>query len=159
MLDSKTLSKALTGFIGSESKTANAMTLMDEVPVESVNLQEIIGDPDTNPLSWSAQTTPSTGETLQNDPRSPLNGDEAFFSGLFDGARFCDRRGEWWDIISYEFEGGVHIRNALYSRIQAIVSIQDIRRSIHSWIQPFQQRVPPLAAGVDYGVLDTRVVE
>jgi hypothetical protein len=159
MLDSKTLSKSLASFVGIRDKQANAMTMLDELPVDSVNLQEIVGDPDTQPLSWSAQTHPSTGETLKKDPRSPLDGDSAFFSGLFDGSRFQDLRGEWWDIISYEFEGSVHIRNVFYPRIQAVVSIQDVRRSIHSWIQPFQQRILPLAEGVDYGVLDTRVVE
>lgn len=150
------LSKSLTGLV---TKEANAFTSLEEQPGINAKLQEIVGDPDTEPLSWSAQFKPSTGDTLQYDPNSPLEGDEIFFSGLFDGARFSDKNGDWWDILSYEFEGAVMIQKVWYPRIQGPVSVQAVRASIHSWIEPFLQRVPPPPAGVDYGVLETRVVK
>lgn len=159
MPDMKNLSRALAGFIGAEPKQANAFTSMDEIPVDSASLQEIIGDPDTHPISWSTQTKPSEGGALQYDPNSPLEGDEIFFSGLFDGAQFQDKNGDWWAILDYQFEGQVQIQNVWRPRTVAVVSIQDIRRSIHAWINPFYQRVPPPPAGVDYGVVETRSVQ
>lgn len=160
MLDSKTLSNSLVAFVGiGEPKQASALTKLDEMPVDSAKLQEIIGDPDTQPISWSAQTKPSAGATLLPNPLSPVEGDEVFFSGLFDGARYQANDGSWWDIVNYDWEGAVTVQNVWYPRIQSVVSIQDVRRSIHSWIEPFLQRVPPLPAGVDYGVVETRVIK
>lgn len=160
MLDAKTLSISLTSFVGiGESKQANAFTKVDDIPVDNAKLQEIIGDPDTYPISWSTQFKPADGTTLQANPLSPLQGDEVFFSGLFDGARFQANDGSWWDVENYDWEGAVTIRNVWYPRIEAVVSIQDVRRSIHSWIEPFLQRVPPMPAGVDYGVVETRQVK
>lgn len=159
-MDSKTLSNSLASFVGiAEPKKANAFTQVTEAPVDNIKLQKIVGDPDTHRLSWSAQFKPSTGGTIQPNPLSPLEGDEIFFSGLFDGARFQAHDGSWWDVENYDFEGAVTIRNVWYPRIEAIVSIQDVRRSIHSWIEPFLQRVPPPPAGVDYGVVETRIIQ
>lgn len=157
MFDSKTLTRSLLGFVGvAEPKQANAFTTVDEVPVDNAKLQEIVGDPDTHRLSWSTQTKPSTGDTLQFNPNSPLQGDDVFFSGLFDGARFQDKDGEWWDVENYDWEGAITIRNVWRPRTEAIISIQVLRNCIHSWIEPFLQRVPPPPAGVDYGVVQTR---
>jgi hypothetical protein len=152
----KNLSNSLTGLV---AKEANAFTSIEEQPLDSLKLQEIIGDPDTQPLSWNSQSKPSTGDTLVRDPNSPIEGDDIFFNGLFEGARFADKNGDWWDILSYDWEGAVTIQNVWRPRIVAVVSIQDIRRSIHSWTEPILQRVPPLAAGVDYGIVETREVK
>jgi len=159
MLDAATLTQSLTAFCNiGESKVANAFT-KPEQPTDNANLQAIIGDPNTFPLSWSAQFKPTDGERLSANPRSPLEGDEIFFSGMFDGARFMDLTGQYWDIANYQFEGGITIINVWYPRIVAVVSLQDIRRSIHSWVEPFLQRVPPAAEGIDYGILRTKESE
>jgi hypothetical protein len=159
MIDSKKLASSLLAAAGvSADKRANAFTSPEDQPVNNVKLQEIVGDPDTYPLSWSNQNTPATGNTPTANPLSPVQGDEAFFAGLFDGARFQANDGSWWDIESYDFEGQVTIRNVWYPRTEAVVSVQDVRRSIHSWIEPFLQRVPPLPIGVDYGAIEVKQV-
>jgi hypothetical protein len=159
MVDFKKLARSLVAAAGvSADKRANAFTSQEDQPVDNVKLQEIVGDPDTFPLSWSAQFTPSAGSVQMANPLSPVGGDEAFLSGLFDGARMQAMDGSWWDIESYDFEGSVTIRNVWYPRISAVVSIQNLRASIHSWIEPFLQRVPPLPVGANYGVLDTHEV-
>lgn len=159
MLNAKTLANSLTATLGTKGKKANAYTDPTDVPVASVDLQSIIGDPDTDPLSFSVQTHPSTGETLLNNPLSPVEGDEAFFSGLMDGSRFQANDGSWWDIVEYNWEGAVMIQDAWHPRTRVVVSIQDVRRAIHSWISPFQQRVPPPPPGVTYSVVETRQVK
>ena len=159
MLDAQTLTQSLTAMVNiGESKKANAFTHAEQ-PTDNANLQKIIGDPNTFPLSWQTQFKPANGDGLTLNPLSPLEGDEIFFSGMFDGARFQANDGSWWDIANYQFEGGITIINVWYPRIVAIVSLQDIRRSIHSWIEPFLQRVPPVADGVDYGVLRVKNVD
>ena len=155
MIDSVTLTKSL---IASMEKKGNAFT-MAEQPTDNANLQAIIGDPNTFPLSWSAQFLPTDGLPLTANPLSPVEGDEIFFSGMFDGARMQAMDGSWWDIVEYNFEGSIKIQNVFYPRIIAVVSLQDIRRSIHSWIEPFLQRVPPAADGIDYGILRTKESE
>lgn len=159
MFDPKTLARSLSITAGvAANKRANAFTRQDEQPVDNVKLQEIIGNPNTYPLSWMAQNHPASGDLSIANPLSPVGGDEAFFAGLLDGARMLANDGSWWDIEEYHGEGGIHIRNVWYPRIQSVVSIQELRRSIHSWIEPFLQRVPPMPVGADYGVLDTRSV-
>jgi hypothetical protein len=161
MLKSSTLIKSLTAFVPvgeSESKTANAFTNVD-APVDNQTLQEIVGDPDTQPLSWSAQTVRAEGDSLKADDGDPLGGDEVFFSGLFDGARFMAKNGTYWDVESYDWEGVVTIRNVWYPRIQAVISIQKLRDTIHSWTEPFLQRIPPPPPGADYGTIMTKTVK
>ncbi len=161
MPKTKNLFQALAGVVASAPATpapkqANAFTVQDEVPVVNLALQAVVGDADTEPLSWMAQTKPSSGGSLPYDANSPLGGDEVFFAYLFDGARFADKNGDWWDIVNYDFEGAVTIQKVWYPAIQGIVSIQDIRRSIHAWIAPVYQRIPDAPQGVDYGVVVTR---
>lgn len=161
MVDTKTLANSLTAMVGlAEPRVASAFTSMEEHPVDNVDLQEIVGDPDTEPLSWNSQFKPSTGEQPSYNPDSPLQGDDVFWNGLFSGARFQAKDGTWWDIENYDFdEASVVIRNVWYPRVEAVVSVQDIRRSIHSWTEPILQRVPPPPPGIDYGVVQTRVVK
>ena len=160
-MNAQLLAATLADFAGisATSKKANAFTMNVEVTSDNEALQSLVGDPDTHPLSWSSQHQPSTGVNQIPNPLSPLEGDQVFFSGLFDGARFQAHDGSWWNILSYDFEGGVTIENVWYPRQVAVVSIQDIRRSIHSWIEPFLQRVPPMPEGVDYGIVEVRDVD
>jgi len=39
------------------------------------------------------------------------------------------------------------------------VSIGDIQRSIHQWIEPITQTVPPPPPGVDYSALPVKVMD
>jgi hypothetical protein len=156
MFESKALARSLTLAAGvAADKRANALNHQDDEPVDNVALQEIIGDPDTYPLSWSTQFRPSEGVPSAN-PLAPGGGDEVFFSGLFDGARLQANDQSWWDVEEYNFEGAVTIRNVWYPRTIKVISIQELRACIHSWIEPFLQRVPPPPPGAEYGVLEVR---
>jgi len=155
-MDSKTLTRSLVAAAG--CRTANALNA-DESRIDNATLQEIIGDANTLPLSWSSQFGPSDGGGMKKDMNSPVQGDEIFWSGLMDGARFSDKNGAWWDIVSAPFEGAIVIQNVWYPRIKLFTDLQSLRTSIHSWLEPFLQRVPPPAPDLDYATILTRVVK
>ena len=137
MPDLKSLTSSLAALVNvGVRKHANAFTMQDDQPVASAKLQEIVGDPDTFPISWSSQSKPAGENAIDKDQNSPLGGDEIFFSGLMDGSRFMDKNGDYWDIVDYQWEGMCLIQNVWRPRTQVPVSIQDIRRSIHSFKRP-----------------------
>jgi hypothetical protein len=157
MIDTKTLVSALAATVGVEPKTANVFT-QDHHMTPTQALQGIVGT-DEDPVSTFAQLSPETGHDPKASPLGPLQGDEAFFAYCLPGAIFQDKQGQTWQIEEYDFEGKVRISNIWYPRLQAVVNIQDVRNSIYAWTDPVQQVVPPPPAGVDYGVVDVRVVK
>jgi hypothetical protein len=140
-----------------EVKTARLVKVEDTN--SNAKLQRMVGDPDDVAISPFSQTKPNPGNMLLPNPLSPVAGDEIFYSYLIPGARFQAQDGSWWDIESYDWEGAISIVNAWYPRIRAVVSIQAIRRSIHSYIEPITVIVPPPPVGADYGVIETRQVK
>jgi hypothetical protein len=159
MIDSMTLASSLAAAAGMGSKTASIYAPVLEKPPVDAKLQAIIGDPGEQ-QSIFAQTSPDVGNHLLPNPFSPFQGDEVFFTYLIPGARFASHDGQWFEIDAYSFgEGSVSIHNVWYPRMSGIVSVQDIRKSIAQWIHPVQQTVPPIPIDVDYGVIETRIVE
>jgi hypothetical protein len=110
-----------------------------------------VESPTNEATSWSSQTSPQVSSQTF-DPKSPLGGDNIFYSFLIPGAVFQDKNGDQWEILSYEWNGRVEIENRWYpSQSNANVPVADIRRSIHSWVEPVQIKVPPPVPGVIYG--------
>lgn len=149
-----TLASELADFAG--VKQARLLQVEDNATTPA--LQRIVGDPDDQPLSAFSQFKPTPNGAQLPNPLSPIQGDDIFFSYLIAGARFQAHDGSWWEILNYDWVGQVEIENVWYPRIHAQVSVYDIRRSIHSWIEPVQILVPPPPAGVDYDAQPVRVV-
>jgi hypothetical protein len=153
---------ALLEFAGIKAETpkqASNPRLQQDIPNIDPKLQALVGDPNRGGISMFSQTSPEVGEGLLANPLSPTEGDDIFFTGLMPGSRFQSRDGQWWDILEYEWEGKVLIQNTWRPMLQAAVSVQDVRRSIYCWLEPFTQVVPDPPAGVDYGVIETRSVK
>jgi hypothetical protein len=139
-------------------KEANYLT-QAQLPGANQKLQDIVGLPN-DARSTFAQTNPQVGNHLLANPFAPFEGDEIFITGLQPGAKFQAHDGSQWFIEEYEWEGKVGISNAWYpDKVRGYVSVQDIRRSIHSWMEPITQIVPPIPVGVDYGVVLTKPVK
>jgi hypothetical protein len=90
---------------------------------------------------------------------SPIEGDEIFFAYLMPWATFQANDGSEWNILEYSSPNQIEIENRWYPRIHAYVSIGDIRRSIHQWIEPVTQTVPPPPPGVDYSALPVKIMD
>jgi hypothetical protein len=124
-------------------------------------LQRLVGDPDDQVKTPFTQFKPTPGTMQMPNPLSPVSGDETFFAYLIAGARFQAHDGSWWEIIDYNFQNySVEIENVWYPRIHAVVSVWDIRRSIHSYIEPVQVLIPPPPPGnEDYDVQRVKIVK
>ncbi len=158
MLDSKTLANSLSRFAGIGGRTtASALTPPTDQPLTSEKLQLIVGDPGQQ-RSTFYQVTPGEGGQLLANPLTPLQGDEIFYMGLQPGSRFSAHDGSWWEITEYDWGDQVTVVNVWYPRVFGVCSVADIRKAIYAWIEPFQQVVPAVPIGVDYGVLETRAV-
>ena len=139
-------------------KTARILCEEDHVNADST-LQIMVGDPNDSRTSTFVQFKPNPGSMQLPNPLSPIEGDEIFFAYLIPGAIFQAHDGtEWW-IDSYTAPDEISISNRWYPRINAFVSINDIRRSIHQWVEPITQTVPPPPPGVDYSALPVRIVD
>jgi hypothetical protein len=139
-------------------KTARILCEEDHVNADST-LQIMVGDPNDSRTSTFVQFKPNPGSMQLPNPLSPIEGDEIFFAYLIPGAIFQAHDGtEWW-IDSYTAPDEISISNRWYPRINAFVSIDDIRRSIHQWVEPITQTVPPPPPGVDYSALPVRIVD
>lgn len=116
-------------------------------------LSEMIGvsadSPTNSMLSWDAQTSPESS-VREPDALSPIGGDEVFFTYLIPGATFRAHDGSEWNVLFYHGTGHVEIENRWLPRQFAQVSVADIRRSIHSWIEPVLVRVPDPIKGLKY---------
>lgn len=131
----------------------------EDIPNSNPELQRMVGDPDDVRVSTFAQTKPNPGSLQLPNPLSPIEGDEVFFAYMIPGAVFQSHDGSQWNILDYPWQGMVHIENRWYPRINAQVSVYDVRRSIDQWVEPIQQTVPPPPPGVDYGTLKVRIVD
>lgn len=139
-------------------KTARVLCEDEHVNADP-NLQTMVGDPDDVRTSTFVQFKPNPGTMQMPNPLSPVEGDEIFFAYMIPGAVFQAHDGtEWW-IESYGSSDQIEITNRWYPRVNAVVSINDIRRSIHQWIEPITQTVPPPPPGVDYGALPVKIVD
>lgn len=148
--DSKTLAAGL----------AKSACVLPDVPTEiNPELQRMVGDPDDTRSTPFAQFKPNPGSLQLPNPLSPIEGDEAFFAYCWPGAVFQSHDGQQWWIEDMDFDGQALITNRWYPRIQARVSLYDIRRSIHSWVEPVQVNVPPPPPGVRYDAQPVRIVE
>jgi hypothetical protein len=134
---------------GGKGKTAAILTT-DDHPSTNMELQLIVGDPDDTAISTFAQFRPNPHSEQIPNPLSPIQGDEVFFMYLYPGAVFQAHDGSQWFIEDYSYSGAVDITNRWYPRMNAIVSVYDVRRSIAAWIEPVQQTVPPMPLGVNY---------
>jgi hypothetical protein len=152
------LTASLMAFAGFKPADKTAR-LKEDHPEVDLALQRIVGDPSLGSRSLLGQSSPATGDSRIPNPLSPIEGDDIFFTGLIPGARFQSHDGQWWDILEYDWEGKVTIQNCMYPRRGGIVSIQSVRQSIYSWLEPISQVVPPPPPGVDYGTLEVRIVE
>ena len=139
-------------------KTAGVLCEGDH-PASDPELQAMVGDPDDVRTSTFAQFKPNPGNLQLPNPLSPLEGDETFFAYMLPGAVFQAHDGSEWNILFYEGADSVQIENRWYPRISWFVSIGDIRRSIHQWIEPVTQTVPPPPPGVDYSALPVKVMD
>jgi hypothetical protein len=115
-------------------------------------LQAMVGDPDSFSTSTFTQFEPEGNRPIPN-PLSTLQGDEVFFCYLIPGAKFQSHDGSQWIIEEYPWQGVIHIANVWYPRINAHVSVADVRRSIEQWIEPITQFVPPAPPGLDYSLV------
>jgi hypothetical protein len=129
----------------------------EDIPNSNPELQRMVGDPDDTRTSPFAQFGPNPGTLQLPNPLSPVEGDEMFFAYMIPGAKFQAHDGSQWNILDYPWMGMVHIENVWYPRINAQVSVYDIRRSIDQWVEPVQVSVPAPPPGVDYGTLKVRI--
>jgi broad specificity phosphatase PhoE len=128
-------------------------------PNDDQELQAIVGDPLDTRTSTFAQFKPNPGTLQMPNPLSPIEGDEIFFAYMIPGAVFQAHDGSEWNILFYDNADSIQIENRWYPRITWYVSIGDIRRSIHQWIEPVTQTVPPPPPGVDYSSLPVKIMD
>jgi hypothetical protein len=142
----------------SNPKTASLL-IPDDHPSDNTKLQRIMGDPLDQPISAFAQYEPNPGSNQIANPLSPIQGDAAFFAYMIPGAVFQSHDGHQWEIESYD-QGSynVELYDRWYPRVRANVSLDAVRRSIHSWVEPIQQVVPPPPKGVSYTGQPVRIV-
>jgi hypothetical protein len=156
------LANMLASFAGvaeeGTTKTAAILTT-DDHPSTNMELQVIVGDPDDVAISTFAQFRPNPHDEQIPNPLSPIQGDEIFFMYMDPGAVFQSHDGQQWIIEEYDWDGRVELTNRWYPRMNAQVSVNDVRRSIAAWIEPIQQTVPPPPPGVDYGAQLVKVVK
>jgi hypothetical protein len=145
-------------FVDDLVKTARVLCEDEEVNSDST-LQSMVGDPADARTSTFVQIKPNPGTMQLSNPMSPVEGDEIFFAYMIPGAIFQAHDGSEWWILTYTAPDEIQIENRWYPRLNAIVSINDIRRSIHQWIEPVTQTVPPPPPGVDYGALPVKIVD
>jgi len=139
-------------------KQARILCEDEEVNSDSA-LQGIVGDPNDARTSTFVQFKPNPGTMQSPSPLSPIEGDEIFFAYMIPGAVFQDHAGSEWNILSYSSNDDIEIENRWYPRSTPHVSLWDIRRSIHQWIEPITQTVPPPPPGVDYSAQLVRMVD
>jgi len=142
-------------------KTADGSMLSreDTLPSENMKLQRTIGDPLDQPISTFSQFYPNVGSMQMPNPLSPIEGDSGFFTYMIPGAVFQSHDGQQWVVDNYNAGAyGVELYNRWYPRLRAFVNLDDVRRSIHSWVEPVQIVVPPPPPGVSYVGQPVRVV-
>ncbi len=137
----------------------SAGVLCDDHQEINPELQRMVGDPDDVAVGVFSQMKPNPGTLQLPNPLSPIEGDEIFFTYLWPGAVFQSHDGQQWQIEAYDWTGQIEITNRWYPRMHAQVSVYDVRRSIHSWVEPIQQLVPPAPPGVRYDAQPVRVVD
>ena len=137
----------------------SASVLCDDHQEINPELQRLVGDPDDVAVGVFSQMKPNPGTMQLPNPLSPIEGDEIFFTYLWPGAVFQSHDGQQWQIEAYDWTGQIEITNRWYPRQHAQVSVYDVRRSIHSWVEPIQQLVPPPPPGVRYDAQPVKIVE
>lgn len=137
-------------FFTQRAKTGSLLSKEDH-PVPSTTLQQLVGDPNDQATSSFAQYKTSPGDLAMANPLSPIQGDEVFFTFMQPGSIFQSKDGHTWQIREYDWDGRVEIQDVWYPQTIAQVTVNDVRRSIHSWVEPITQVVPDPPAGVDYG--------
>lgn len=143
------------------TKMAGLLTdlLVEDKPETNDKLQDTAGSYQDQATSTFTQFKPDSLNGTKANPMSPVEGDEIFFTYMIPGAIFQANDGSLWNILDYEWDGRVEIENVWYPREHAQVSLDDIRRSIHAWVVPVQQTVPPPPEGVTYGAQTVKVVK
>jgi hypothetical protein len=138
----------------------SASILSDDEEVNSdAALQALVGDPDDARTSTFAQHSPNPGTMQLPNPGSPIEGDDIFFTYMIPGSRFQDHNGREWMIQNYTGPDNVEIYDVWYPKTAPIVSLNDVRRSIHQWTSPITQTVPPPPPGVDYGSQPVKIMD
>jgi hypothetical protein len=150
--------KKTSALVDSLAKVARILG-EDEQPNSDVTLQTMVGDPNDTRISTFTQFQPNPGTMQLPNPLSPIEGDEIFFAYLIPGAIFGAHDGSEWWIESYSSNDDIEIENRWYPRLRGHVSLWDIRRSIHEWIEPITQTIPPPPPGVDYSAQLVRMVD
>jgi hypothetical protein len=139
-------------------KTARVLCEDEQVNTDS-ELQSIVGDPNDARVSTFVQFKPNPGSIQLPNPLSVFEGDDVFFGYMIPGATFQAHDGSEWNILGYGSNDDIEIENRWYPRLTGHASLWDIRRSIHQWIEPIQQIVPPPPPGVDYSSQLVRVAD
>jgi hypothetical protein len=152
------MSKFDASMIDTLAKSARILC-EDEQPNSDSSLQALVGDPNDARSSTFVQFKPNPGTLQLPNPLSPVEGDEIFFSFMQPGSRFQAHDGTEWLIQNYVSPDEIEIYNIWYPSLQAIVSLYDIRRSIHQWTNPITQIVPPPPPGVDYAAQPVKIVD
>jgi hypothetical protein len=140
------------------AKTARILC-EDEQVNSDTTLQAMVGDPADTRVSTFVQFQPNPGSMQLPNPLSPVEGDEIFFTYMIPGAAFQSHDGQEWTILFYGSNDDIEIENRWYPRNSPHVSLWDIRRSIHQWIEPVTQVVPPPPPGVDYSAQLVRMAD
>jgi hypothetical protein len=155
------LNSPLEGKSARFTKTADGSMLKhDDHPSANTKLQQIMGDPLDQPISAFAQFSANPGTMQLPNPLSPIEGDVCFFTYMIPGAVFQSHDGQQWVIDDYNAAAyGVELYNRWYPRLRAFVNLDDVRRSIHSWVEPVQTVVPPPPPGVNYIGQPVRIVD
>ena len=109
------------------------------LPVASLIAALVPAAPVDKELTLGPTTDPSTAKN-----QSPVLGDHAFYTYYVPGAVFEAKDGTQWDIENIADTGYARIRNRWYPREEVTLHTEDIRKTIHAWIEPVQQLVPEL---------------
>lgn len=143
------------------TKKASVMKELDERPLVGINLelQNKVGDPDDSVSSWASQSKPNPQNGQIDNPLSPLQGDDMFFTYIVPGAVFQSRDGNQFEILTPIENNRVRICNRWYPRRQAEVSLGDIRRSIVAIVEPVQLSFPDAPLNVNYDAQLVKVVD
>ena len=155
------LNSPLEGKSAGFAKVADgSMLVHDDHPSANTKLQQIMGNPMDQPISAFAQFSPNLGTMQTPNPLSPIEGDACFFMYLVSGAVFQSHDGQQWVIEDYNAGPyGISLYNRWYPRKHAFVNLDDVRRSIHSWVEPCQVVVPPPPPGVQYQGQPVRIID
>ena len=109
------------------------------IPVAKLIAALVPVDTEDKDLTLGPTTDPNVAKS-----QSPVLGDHAFYTYYVPGAAFEAKDGSQWDVENIADTGYARIRNRWYPREEVTLHTEDIRKTIHAWIEPIYQLVPEL---------------